>query len=387
MLKCRKEVIIVKKDKKVNKIPFTFIAMCLGIGMLCGIVMGAAFDGFMEGNNLLLVIGAELALFLVAYYLHLIIHEAGHFVAGLISGYGFSSFRVGSIMFIKENGQIKIKKHSVAGTAGQCLMVPPKMVDGKFPVIFYNLGGALLNLLFAVIFVLLANIFDRSSLGYAFSVLMALAGLITAITNGIPLKLGMINNDGSNARELYKNEEAMRVFHNQFMTVAALGDGKRLCDMPEDWFFMPSEAGLKNSIIVSGAVFRVNWLVDAGRCEEALELINHLLVADSALIGLHRCLLTCDKMTILLLQGGADEHVRNLLSDKQLDVFFKQMKNNISVVRAQYAVALLLDNDENKAKILREHFEKCANTHPYASEIHAEREMIDLIDRKFEENE
>lgn len=198
-----------KKDKKVNKIPFTFIAMCLGIGMLCGIVMGAAFDGFMEGNNLLLVIGAELALFLVAYYLHLIIHEAGHFVAGLISGYGFSSFRVGSIMFIKENGQIKIKKHSVAGTAGQCLMVPPKMVDGKFPVIFYNLGGALLNLLFAVIFVLLANIFDRSSLGYAFSVLMALAGLITAITNGIPLKLGMINNDGSNARELYKNEEAM----------------------------------------------------------------------------------------------------------------------------------------------------------------------------------
>ena len=376
-----------KKDKKVNKIPFTFVAMCLGIGMLCGIVMGAAFDGFMEGNNLLLVIGAELALFLVAYYLHLIIHEAGHLVAGLISGYGFSSFRVGSIMFIKENGQIKIKKHSVAGTAGQCLMIPPKIVDGKFPVIFYNLGGALMNLVFTVIPMILANAFSSIPILYAFFVLMALTGFLSAITNGIPLKLGMINNDGSNARELYKNEEAMRVFHNQFMTVAALGDGKRLCDMPEDWFFMPSEAGLKNSITVSGAVFRVNWLVDAGRREEALELINHLLVADSALIGLHRCLLTCDKMTILLLQGGADEHVKNLLSNKQLDVFFKQMKNNISVVRAQYAVALLLDNDENKAKILREHFEKCANTHPYASEIHAEREMIDLIDRKFEENE
>jgi hypothetical protein len=234
---------------------------------------------------------------------------------------------------------------------------------------------------------ILANAFSSIPILYAFFVLMALTGFLSAITNGIPLKLGMINNDGSNARELYKNEEAMRVFHNQFMTVAALGDGKRLCDMPEDWFFMPSEAGLKNSITVSGAVFRVNWLVDAGRREEALELINHLLVADSALIGLHRCLLTCDKMTILLLQGGADERVRNLLSDKQLDVFFKQMKNNVSVVRAQYAVALLLDNDENKAKILREHFEKCANTHPYASEIHAEREMIDLIDRKFEENE
>ena len=89
------------KNKKANKIPLTFVAMCFAIGMLCGIVMGAAFDGFMEGNNLLLVIGIELALFLVAYYLHLIIHEAGHLVAGLISGYGFGSFRVGNLMFIK----------------------------------------------------------------------------------------------------------------------------------------------------------------------------------------------------------------------------------------------------------------------------------------------
>ena len=375
------------KNKKVNKKPFAFVVICFVIGLLCGIVMGDAFDGFMEGNNFLLLIGIEIALFLVANYLHLIIHEAGHLVSGLISGYGFGSFRVGNLMFIKENGQIKIKKHSVAGTTGQCLMIPPKMVDGKFPVIFYNLGGALMNLVFTVIPMILANAFSSIPILYAFFVLMALAGFITAVTNGIPLKLGMINNDGSNARELYKNEEAMRVFHNQFMTVAALGDGKRLCDMPEDWFFMPSEAGLKNSIIVSGAVFRVNWLVDAGRREEALELINYLLVADSALIGLHRCLLICDKITILLLQGGDDERVINMLSDKQLEAFFKQMKNNISVVRTQYAIALLLDNDENKAKILREHFEKCANTHPYASEIHTEREMIDLIDRKFKENE
>lgn len=372
------------KNKKANKIPFTFVGICFVIGLLCGIVMSDAFDGFMEGNNFLLVIGIEIALFLVAYCLHLIIHEAGHLVAGLISGYGFGSFRVGNLMFIKDNGKIKIKKHTVAGTGGQCLMVPPKMVDGKFPVIFYNLGGVLMNLLFSVVFVLLAKAFDRGTFGYAFSSLMALAGFITALTNGIPLKLGMINNDGSNARELYKNEEAMRTFHNQFMTVAALGDGKRLCEMPEDWFFMPSESGLNNSITISGAVFRVNWLLDRCKREEALELINYLLVADSALIGLHRYLLTCDKITILLLQGDDDECVVNMLSDKQLEVFFKQMKNNISVVRTQYAIALLLDNDENKAKMLREHFEKCAETHPYPSELKIEREMMDMMDKRAE---
>ncbi len=213
------------KNKKANKIPLTFVAMCFVIGMLCGIVMGGAFDGFMEGNNPLLVIGVELSLFLVAYYLHLIIHEAGHLVAGFISGYGFGSFRVGSLMFIEENGKIKIKKHSVAGTGGQCLMIPPKMVDGKFPVIFYNLGGVLMNLIFTAIPVILAILFVNKPIIYAFCVLMALAGFISAATNGIPLRLGIVNNDGSNARELYKNEEAMRAFYNQFMTMAALSDG------------------------------------------------------------------------------------------------------------------------------------------------------------------
>ena len=96
------------KNKKVNKKPFAFVVICFVIGLLCGIVMGDAFDGFMEGNNFLLLIGIEIALFLVANYLHLIIHEAGHLVSGLISGYGFGSFRVGNLMFIKENGPITI---------------------------------------------------------------------------------------------------------------------------------------------------------------------------------------------------------------------------------------------------------------------------------------
>lgn len=39
------------KNKKVNKKPFAFVVICFVIGLLCGIVMVDAFDGFMEGNN------------------------------------------------------------------------------------------------------------------------------------------------------------------------------------------------------------------------------------------------------------------------------------------------------------------------------------------------
>ena len=85
-------------------------------------------------------------------YLQLIIHELGHLIFGLLSGYKFSSFRIGNIILLKHRKKLKFKKLKIAGTAGQCLMSPPEIKDGKVPVFLYNLGGALLNLISCVIF-------------------------------------------------------------------------------------------------------------------------------------------------------------------------------------------------------------------------------------------
>lgn len=49
-------------------------------------------------------------------------------------------------MWVKENNQLKFKSLSITGTGGQCLMSPPEMKDGKIPIILYNLGGAILNI-------------------------------------------------------------------------------------------------------------------------------------------------------------------------------------------------------------------------------------------------
>ena len=39
-----------------------------------------------------------LIVLVVSYFLHIIIHESGHLLFGLFSGYQFVSFRVGSLM-------------------------------------------------------------------------------------------------------------------------------------------------------------------------------------------------------------------------------------------------------------------------------------------------
>ena len=93
----------------------------------------------------------------LAAYLQIIFHEAGHLVCGLLSGYRFVSFRVGSITLLKDgNGKLRFKRFKLAGTGGQCLMAPPDNVPlDKIPTSLYNAGGVIANLLCAIVALLL----------------------------------------------------------------------------------------------------------------------------------------------------------------------------------------------------------------------------------------
>lgn len=57
-------------------------------------------------------------------FIQIIIHEAGHLVFGLLSGYEFVSFRIGSITLAKYDNKYCFKRFHIAGTGGQCLMMP-----------------------------------------------------------------------------------------------------------------------------------------------------------------------------------------------------------------------------------------------------------------------
>lgn len=371
------------KNKKNKNGSVAFTVIFVLIGMLCGVFMTRILGDMFDEFGMIAGLVIELLLFVVAYYLQTIIHEAGHLVFGLATGYGFGSFRVGSVMIVKENGKLKIKKHSVAGTGGQCLMVPPEMVDGRIPVMLYNLGGVIMNVIAAAISMLFVMITASIPLLFAFFVMMVLTGIISALANGIPMKMGMVNNDASNARELYKNEEAMRSFRNQFAVVDALSKGEELCNMPRDWFFMPSEKGMMNSITASAAVFLENRLVAEGKLDEALALIDKIFASENALVGLHVNLLINDKIFIKLTSGELDE-ARALYTEANYAMFAKQMKNNISVIRTEYAYKLLCELDTAGAAAVLERFEQSAKTHPYSVELVTERELIALAGKETE---
>lgn len=59
------------------------------------------------------------------------------------------------------------------------------------------------------------------------------------------------------------------------------------------------------------------------------------------------------------------------------------MITNISIVRTDYAYALLYNKNEAQAQAVREGFDKRAKTHPYLSEVEGELEMLKKIDAAY----
>ncbi len=43
--------------------------------------------------------------FYAVLFLQIILHEFGHMIAGWLSGYQFTSFRVGSLMWVRQGGR------------------------------------------------------------------------------------------------------------------------------------------------------------------------------------------------------------------------------------------------------------------------------------------
>ena len=329
---------------------------------------------------MLMLILAMVLLLCGAVFLQLIVHEGGHLVFGLLSGYKFGSFRIGSFMWVKEGEKIALKRLSVAGTGGQCLMTPPDMVDGDIPVVLYNLGGSLMNVLVGLPCLLLALLLEERPLLGAIWMLLGAAGLVLAAMNGIPMRMGTVDNDGHNALSLKKDPAARRAFWVLMKTQEQIARGRRLREMPEEWFEVPEDEAMKNSMVVQIGVFAANRLMDAHRFEEADALMDRLLAIDSGMIGLHRGLMLCDRMYVELLGQNRPAVLESFRTPEQKQIF-KQMKTFPSVLRTRYVLALLAEKDPEKARKIREEFEKRGKTYPYQSDIQSERELMDLAEK------
>lgn len=370
-----------KKEKKKGSLAL-LLPIAFGVGL--GVILSNCIDFFLledlpEGSRLPMYIGMCL-LFYAAFYVQIIFHEGGHLIFGLLSGYHFVSFRIGSLQLSKVGGKLRLGRFSIAGTGGQCLMAPPDMKDGKIPVIAYNLGGVVMNFLSGALSAALLLLLQAKGLFGFLLLSLTLSGFIMALTNGIPMKLNMVENDGRNALSLGKNPAALRAFWLQLKVNAEIAAGKRLKDMPEEWFILPEKTDMGNSMVTAVAVLCCSRLLDQGRYAEADAQMEQLLKGNSNVVGLHKCLMLCDRMCCEMLGQNRRDLVVEMRT-QEVENFMRAMKKYPSVIRTEYLYALLVENNLFKCKELLKKFEKIGRSYPYPNDMMADREMIAAAQR------
>lgn len=361
----------------------------IGFGaiMLCFVVFGDAtvdeFLGKFQQISWYSLIGATLFSLLslmLAFLLQVVLHEGGHLVCGVLTGYRFVSFRILQFTLLRREGHWCIRRFQVAGTGGQCLLSPPDRPLEQIPVVLYNLGGVVANLLTSLLMAcfLLSADWPKELEGFGWQ--FCVVGVAFALLNGIPLPGTRIANDATNIMLLRRNPLSKRALMLQLRVNAAIQEGKRPQELPAEWF-APFDTDFKDSLQVTLRLVRAAWMMDGLQWEEAYSELNDCYAHRDEMIGLLVDELACELLFVCLITGRYEEaerlytlplrkyigHYRRVMSSKQ---------------RVLCAAKLYLEKDEAEARTLWQDLQRKRDQYLMQGEVAMDLALLDELFRR-----
>ncbi len=146
------------------------------------------------------------------------VHEAGHLLCGLITGYRFTSIGILGLYLFRDRSGFGLNRRADS-PIGQCIMRPDR--PDRTPVLFVS-GGILANLFVGAVFTWLgvraANI-DRTAVCLSIGGIMAALGIL----NAIPVSR---TNDASTFIELIRFRGAGRLYNRLMCVYSELEEGR-----------------------------------------------------------------------------------------------------------------------------------------------------------------
>lgn len=295
---------------------------------------------------------AGMVILVAVMYAQIIIHEGGHLVCGLASGYRFVSFRVASLILYRDGSRLRFGRFSIAGTAGQCLLEPPtdEAADAeRMPYLAYCMGGTAANMAAAVAAaaIMAAGI---QGVAAAFTASMfVLTGIVMAAMNGIPMRAGGIPNDGYNARTMARRRNMRRMLWVQLTVNAQYSRGRLLRDMPDEWFAIPQGADLANHMYTSVALFDVWRQIERRDFAAADDLLLRLHLREGHMIELYRLETAADRMFVAVMLQRPLQSIRNIFTDRVRAYVTADARYNISHALELYAWERFVEGDAERA--------------------------------------
>lgn len=371
----QKETEVKKEQSKVKKV-LSFLGYLL-FGGLIGILLGV-FYPYYGGENFYLTILSLVSGLVIGFILHIIIHEAGHLLFGLLTGYSFVSFRVGTLTLIRQENSFQVKRLHLPGTAGQCLMEPPSYEEENFPYLLYNLGGVIANITVSaftgwILFnTTMPSVVSSGLLGFL------IVGLLVAITNGIPQKIEGMPNDGYNIKSIKEDEEAKKAFYVQLKANALASKGVRYSEFPYEMVHLEKAEDFSDTLKAGRGILEYNWHLDRMDFERAGEFLKRVTPYLDKMIPVYKNELNCERLFIEII-GDQDDTFIEQIYTKDLQNYIKLMRLMPSKKRLLLAYEGLYQNNKEKALKHYVELQRKADTYPLQGEAAMERMLGDWL--------
>ena len=198
----------------------------LGGGVTLGLMLAV---GELDGADLLLIAGA----IMLVGWLQLLLHEAGHALAGLAVGLRPLALGVGPLRAERGGDGWRLRwAGNIAGIGGFALLLPRDDTQGPRQAAVYVLGGPLANLLsaalaWAAIEAGLADSWPWLALAW----ITVAVGLALGLANLVPFLAGGWSSDGRQLLKLWQGSDEARLS----ATLGRLAGLAMLGVRPRDW--------------------------------------------------------------------------------------------------------------------------------------------------------
>lgn len=319
----------------------------------------------------------QLLTMLISFLVHIFIHELGHLIFGLATGYRFSSFRIFSLTILRVGDDWKLRRYKIPGTAGQCLMAVPQ--GDNLPYMWYNLGGVIMNVLFGAIAIGFALVFYHVVEIVFACWMFALIGLMLAISNLLPLPNGMPN-DGVNLFSMKRSATERQAFRSQLLINEQLSADVSLKDMPPEWFAFPEDTDWSAPLSGAMATFIADRLTAQGELDQAKTWCVKSLEEYPDLAPLFRNTLKLTAIFCEMAQNGWSETCRAWFVG-DFAKFVKSTKLPAQLL-FMYEYEKAIGGNTKRIDTYLKEFDKACKYYPYAGEVAMLRNLQHRIDQK-----
>ena len=358
---------VVSKNKTVLKMKSLFkLIGGLLLGAVIGLIIAILIIAVMDGESVTTVaknvcdkftlskvvaFAWMLVAALIAAILNIILHEGGHLVAGLLTGYKFVSYRFFNWTLIRKDGRLRWRNFELAGTGGQCLMSPPDKPLEEIDTRLYNAGGVLVQVIITLLSIVLIWALDLPVWLDILLAMMALFGIWGVLTNGIPMKIGGVANDGYNLLQLEKDPVAKQSFCNVLELNARNQGGETYGEMPERLFNIPESIDWKSPMHAATVLASATRKQSQHQWEESYQQLTDACCHMSDIMPLYQLELE-NMMTLACIATGRDEEARRHYTDKVAKYVTHHAPTQSDKQMTAMAVALALDGDRPRAEEL-----------------------------------